>query len=252
MRKSIIAANWKMHGDTAMATELLNQLVQRIGDDEAAQLVIFPPSVYLALAQRLLQSSRIQWGGQNLSEHASGAYTGEISAAMLTDLGCRYVLVGHSERRQSFGDSDQRVAEKFHAAKAAKLIPILCIGETEQAFEDKTTQTVLARQLDAVMAHNNTGVAAFEGAVIAYEPIWAIGTGKTASPEQAQQVHSQIREKLQQLDSRVAEQTAILYGGSVKPQNAAALFDMPDIDGGLIGGASLQANDFIEIATCIK
>jgi triosephosphate isomerase len=193
------------------------------------------PFPYLAQVSERLRGTRIAWGAQTLSEHASGAYTGEVSAAMLGDFGCRYVLVGHSERRQLFGEGDALVAAKFAAARAAGITPILCVGETLEEREAGRTQEVVARQLDAVLAKGALG-----DAVLAYEPVWAIGTGRTASPAQAQEVHAFLRR-------RVGADTAILYGGSVKPANAAAIFAEPDVDGGLIGGASLVAADFIAL-----
>jgi triosephosphate isomerase (TIM) len=189
------------------------------------------PFPYLAQAGERLRGSRIAWGAQNVSEHAQGAYTGEVSAAMLAEFGCRYVLVGHSERRQLYGESDAQAAAKFAAVKAAGMTPILCVGETLQERDSGKTEDVVGRQLGAVN---------FKDGVLAYEPVWAIGTGRNATPEQAQAVHAFLRKK-------VPADTPILYGGSVKPQNAAAIFAMPDVDGGLIGGASLVAKDFLEI-----
>jgi triosephosphate isomerase len=186
---------------------------------------------YLGEVAGQLKGTTVTWGAQNVSEHAQGAYTGEVSAAMLAEFACRYVIVGHSERRQLYGESDAQVAAKFAAAKAAGMTPILCVGETLQERDAGRTEDVVARQLGAVK---------FDGGVLAYEPVWAIGTGRTATPEQAQQVHAFLR-------GRVGPGTAIIYGGSVKPQNAGAIFAMPDVDGGLIGGASLVAKDFLDI-----
>jgi triosephosphate isomerase len=225
-----VAGNWKMHGSREANRALLDALVA--ADVAGAVCVPFP---YLSQVSERLRGTRLAWGAQTLSEHASGAYTGEVSAAMLGDFGCRYVLVGHSERRQLFGEGDAQVAAKFAAARAAGITPILCVGETLQEREAGRTQEVVARQLDAVLAQGALG-----DAVLAYEPVWAIGTGRTASPAQAQEVHAFLRR-------RVGADTAILYGGSVKPANAAAIFAEPDVDGGLIGGASLVAVDFIAL-----
>ena len=203
------------------------------------------PFPYLAQAQAALTGGPLAWGAQNLSEKASGAFTGEVSAAMLKDFGCQYVLVGHSERRALYGESDALVAEKFAAALAAGLRPVLCVGETLAERESGKTAEVVAKQMAAVL--DRVGVAALANAVVAYEPVWAIGTGKTATSEQAQEVHAAIRAQVAALDTKVAEGVQILYGGSVKPSNAEELFGMPDIDGGLIGGASLVAADFLAI-----
>jgi len=230
MRSRLVAGNWKMHGSRESNRALLDAIVA--ADVECTVCVPFP---YLAQAAERLRGTRIAWGAQTLSEHASGAYTGEVSAAMLGEFGCRYVLVGHSERRQLYGESDDTVAAKFAAAQGAGITPILCVGETLPEREAGRTQEVVARQLDAVLARGGFG-----DAVVAYEPVWAIGTGRTASPAQAQEVHGFLRRRL-------PEATRILYGGSVKADNAAALFAMPDVDGGLIGGASRQAQDFIAI-----
>jgi len=230
MRGRLVAGNWKMHGSRASNTALLDALVG--AKVECAVCVPFP---YLAQAAERLKGTRVAWGAQNLSEHASGAYTGEVSAAMLAEFGCRYVLVGHSERRQLYGETDAQAAAKFAAARAAGITPILCVGETLEERDAGRTEDVVARQLDAVKTP-------LGDAVLAYEPVWAIGTGRTATPAQAQAVHGFLRQ-------RVGAATRILYGGSVKPDNAAAIFAMPDVDGGLIGGAALIAKDFIAICT---
>jgi triosephosphate isomerase len=234
MRSRLVAGNWKMHGNLAANRALLDAMVAGVQDVECAVCVPFP---YLAQAAERLRGTRIAWGAQNLSEHASGAYTGEVSAAMLGEFGCRYVLVGHSERRQLYGESDETVAAKFVAARDGGITPILCVGETLPEREAGRTQEMVARQLDAVLARGGFG-----DAVVAYEPVWAIGTGRTASPAQAQEVHGFLRKRL-------PGATRILYGGSVKADNAAGLFALPDVDGGLIGGASLKARDFIAICT---
>ncbi|MFP5410326.1 MAG: triose-phosphate isomerase [Gammaproteobacteria bacterium] len=242
MRKKLVAGNWKMNGSLAENAALLAAVKPALAGIEAAVCVPFP---YLAQAQAALAGSSIAWGAQNLSEQGKGAFTGEVSASMLLDFGCRYVIVGHSERRSLYGESDELVAKKYVAAQAAGLTPILCVGESLEERESGVTEQVVARQLDAVIAA--AGVASLAKAVVAYEPVWAIGTGKTASPEQAQAVHAFIRGKIAGLDAAVAAGLVIQYGGSVKASNAAELMAQPDIDGGLIGGASLVADEFIAI-----
>lgn len=245
MRRKLVAGNWKMHGGLARNRDLLQSLVQVIGKGGSADCAVCVPFPYLAQTQELLKSTAIAWGAQTVSEHAQGAYTGEVSAAMLVDFGCRYVLVGHSERRSLYGESNETVAAKFAAAVQAGLTPVLCLGETLEQREGGITEQVIAAQLDAVL--QAAGMSGFANAVIAYEPVWAIGTGRTATPQQAQDVHAFIRERLAKSDAILAQRLQILYGGSVKPQNAAELFGMADIDGGLIGGASLVAQDFLAI-----
>ncbi|MDZ7594772.1 MAG: triose-phosphate isomerase [Thiobacillus sp.] len=242
MRKKLVAGNWKMHGSLAENAALLSALKPALAGIEAVVCVPFP---YLAQAQAELTGSSIAWGAQNVSEQAKGAFTGEVSASMLLDFGCTYVIVGHSERRSLYGESDALVARKYVAAQAAGLTPILCVGESLAERESGVTEAVVSRQLDAVI--DAAGVASLAGAVIAYEPVWAIGTGKTASPEQAQAVHAFIRGRVAALDASVADQLVIQYGGSVKAANAAELMAQPDIDGGLIGGASLVADEFAAI-----
>ena len=242
MRKKLVAGNWKMHGSLAENAALLAALKPALAGIDAVVCVPFP---YLAQAQAELAGSSIAWGAQNLSEQAKGAFTGEVSAAMLLDFGCTYVIVGHSERRSLYGESDALVASKYMAAQAAGLTPILCVGESLDERETGVTEAVVARQLDAVI--DAAGVRSLANAVVAYEPVWAIGTGKTASPEQAQAVHAFIRSKIAALDAGVADQLVIQYGGSVKAANAAELMVQPDIDGGLIGGASLAAEEFVAI-----
>jgi len=242
MRKKLVAGNWKMHGSLAENAALLAALKPALAGIEAVVCVPFP---YLAQAQAVLGGSSIAWGAQNLSEQTKGAFTGEVSASMLLDFGCRYVIVGHSERRSLYGESDELVASKYVAAQAAGLTPILCVGESLDERESGVTEAVVGRQLDAVI--KLAGVASLAMAVVAYEPVWAIGTGKTASPEQAQAVHAFIRGKIATLDAGVAAQLVIQYGGSVKAANAAELMAKPDIDGGLIGGASLVADEFVAI-----
>jgi len=242
MRKKLVAGNWKMHGSLAENAALLSALKPALAGIDAVVCVPFP---YLAQAQAALAGSSIAWGAQNLSEQAKGAFTGEVSAAMLLDFGCTYVIVGHSERRSLYGESDALVASKYMAAQAASLKPILCVGESLDERESGVTEAVVARQLDAVI--NAAGVASLANAVVAYEPVWAIGTGKTASPEQAQAVHAFIRNKIAALDAAIADQLVIQYGGSVKAANASELMAKPDIDGGLIGGASLVVEEFVAI-----
>ncbi|MDO9221518.1 MAG: triose-phosphate isomerase [Thiobacillus sp.] len=242
MRKKLVAGNWKMHGSLAENAALLAALKLALEGIEAVVCVPFP---YLAQARAVLGGSSIAWGAQNLSEQTKGAFTGEVSASMLLDFGCRYVIVGHSERRSLYGESDELVASKYVAAQAAGLTPILCVGESLGERESGVTEAVVARQLDAVL--KLAGVASLARAVVAYEPVWAIGTGKTASPEQAQAVHAFIRGKIAALDTSIADQLVIQYGGSVKAANAAELMAQPDIDGGLIGGASLVADEFVAI-----
>ncbi|KAB2318801.1 triose-phosphate isomerase [Betaproteobacteria bacterium SCN1] len=242
MRKKLVAGNWKMHGSLADNAALLAAIKPALAGIEAVVCVPFP---YLAQVQAALAGSSVAWGAQNLSEQPKGAFTGEVSAAMLQDFGCRYVIVGHSERRGLYGESDAVVAKKYLAAQVAGMTPILCVGESLDERESGVTEQVVARQLDAVI--DAAGVASLARAVVAYEPVWAIGTGKTATPAQAQAVHAFIRGRIATLDKSVAEGLTIQYGGSVKASNAAELMAQPDIDGGLIGGASLIADEFVAI-----
>ncbi len=242
MRKKLVAGNWKMHGSLAENATLLTAIKSALAGVDAVVCVPFP---YLAQAQAMLAGSSIAWGAQNVSEQAKGAFTGEVSTAMLLDFGCKYVIVGHSERRSLYGESDGLVASKYKVAQAAGLIPILCVGESLEERESGVTEAVVARQLDAVI--DAAGVGSLANAVVAYEPVWAIGTGKTASPEQAQAVHAFIRGKIASLDAAVADHLVIQYGGSVKAANASELMAQPDIDGGLIGGAALVADEFAAI-----
>ena len=246
MRNFLVAGNWKMHGDDASNRELVAGIIEGAPAADNVSLLVCPPFPYLASVASQLQGSAVELGAQNVSEHEAGAYTGEVAPAMLRDVGCRYVIVGHSERRALYGESSVQVAEKMAAALGAGLVPILCVGEMLEEREAGRTEAVVGKQLAAALERN--GIAAFKGSVIAYEPVWAIGTGKTATPEQAQDVHRYIRSVLAEQDASVAETVQILYGGSVKGDNAAGLFAMPDIDGGLIGGASLKPADFLAIA----
>ena len=244
MRTPIVAGNWKMNGSQASIGELLAGLKAGLNQGKA-KILVCSPYPYLSQVAQDLAASFIQWGAQNASEHDSGAYTGEVSVAMLKEFGCSYVILGHSERRAMYHESDVQIAEKFCAVQAAGLTPILCVGETLQQREAGETLAVVEEQLMAVV--DKAGIANFANAVVAYEPVWAIGTGLTASPEQAQEVHKALRDKLAQSDTGVAEDISILYGGSVKSDNAETLFACPDIDGGLIGGASLKPEEFIGI-----
>ncbi len=246
MRDFLIAGNWKMNGSNAANQELVAGIAAGVPAGSGFSLLVCPPYPYLAGVGSALEGTAVRLGAQNVSEHESGAYTGEVAPAMLKDLGCDYVIVGHSERRAMYGESSFQVAAKFQAAQAAGITPIVCVGETLEEREDGSTESVVDFQLNAVF--DAAGIGAFTSAVIAYEPVWAIGTGKTATPEQAQDVHRHIRGRLAALDADIAEKVQILYGGSMKGENAAGLLAMPDIDGGLIGGASLKANDFLAIA----
>jgi triosephosphate isomerase len=249
MRKKLVAGNWKMHGSRSMAEALVGEIAAARPTD--VDVLVLPPFPYLhGLAQRCAESG-VGIGAQDVSEHeGQGAYTGEVSAAMLADVGAQWTLVGHSERRQYHGESSELVARKFAAARAGGLTPILCVGETLAQREAGETEAVVAAQLQAVLALN--GIGSFDTAVIAYEPVWAIGTGRTATPEQAQQVHAFIRSQLAKEDAMIAGLTRLLYGGSVKAANAAELFAQPDVDGGLIGGASLVASDFLGICAAAR
>jgi len=244
-RRPLVAANWKMNGTLASIRPLVRAIIDGLREDAGAEVALCPPFVYLGELAGLLEETGIALGAQNLSRHAAGAYTGEVSAGMLKDYNCRYVIVGHSERRTLYGETDGVVAEKFAQAIESGLIPVVCVGEYLEEREADETEIVVARQLDAVI--KRAGVSALAGAVIAYEPVWAIGTGRTASPEQAQEVHAFIRLSLARHDAGVADAIRILYGGSVNAANAAELFSMTDIDGGLVGGASLDAEEFLAI-----
>jgi len=234
-RSRLVVGNWKMQGSRASNRALLEALVGQLDRKSTVEVAVCPPYPYFEQVSALLAGTEVAWGAQNISEHAQGAYTGEVSAAMVKDSGCRYVIVGHSERRQLYGESDARVAAKFAAAQAAGITPIVCVGETLEQREAGRTEEVVDRQLGTILKNVDFG-----NAVLAYEPVWAIGTGRNATPEQAQAVHAFLR-------ARLSADVRILYGGSVKASNAAAIFAMQDIDGGLIGGASLVAKEFLEI-----
>jgi triosephosphate isomerase len=249
MRKILVAGNWKMHGSKTMVKTLLDGLLAGSTAQGNADLAVFPSFPYLSQTESILSGSHIKWGGQTLNPNAQGAHTGETSGGMLVDMGCQYVLVGHSERRATYGESDMDVAVRFKAALDAGLSPVLCVGETLEEREGSQTEEVVARQLDAVI--ELVGIESFASAVVAYEPVWAIGTGLTATPDQAQSVHAFIRDKLTSLNGIIGDQLQILYGGSVKGSNAAELFAQSDIDGGLVGGASLTAEDFLAIYSAV-
>ncbi len=252
MRRATVVGNWKMHGTVESVSVLLEQLSTALTGFDAAQVAVCPPFVFLEQVKRLIETSPIELGAQNLCEHVQGAYTGEISGGMLKELGCRYVIVGHSERRQLYGESNELVATKFAVALEQGLNPILCVGETLSQRESGDTLSIIDEQLSAVI--EKVGVKVFSEAIIAYEPVWAIGTGKTATPEEAQAVHLHIRKQIMAADkdkngedSEIAAGLSILYGGSIKASNAQALFSQADIDGGLVGGASLAASEFEQI-----
>lgn len=245
MRKPLVAGNWKMNGSRVAVAELLEGVKHGSTGLDGVEIVVCPPYPYIPQAESVLDGSVVEWGGQNVSAETSGAFTGEVAASMLLDFGCKYAIVGHSERRALYAEDDQLVAEKYASAMVSGLTPILCVGETLDEREAGVTEQVVARQLDAVI--DRAGVKALVKGIIAYEPVWAIGTGVTATPEQAQEVHAYIRGRVAAIDTAVAEGVRILYGGSMKPGNAAELIGKRDIDGGLIGGAALKAEDFLSI-----
>lgn len=245
MRRPIVAGNWKMNGSRASVADLVANVLAGVDEVDNTEVVVCPPFILIPDVVQHLEGTAVKWGGQNLSEHDSGAFTGEIAADMLKDYGCDYCIVGHSERRSLYSETDQVVAKKFAKALECGLTPILCIGETLSQREKGATEAVLARQLEAVLDH--CAIESFATAVLAYEPVWAIGTGKTATPDQAQEVHGFIRDKLSMIDKKIAQEIRIQYGGSVKADNAKDLFSQKDVDGGLIGGASLNAKDFLAI-----
>lgn len=244
-RKPLIAGNWKCHGTTAQAKNLIDNICQSASQFEDTEILVIPPFVHLSLVKDLTQNTPVELGAQNLYLANDGAYTGEISGNMLKDIGCEYVLVGHSERRTIFSENLAIIATKCKAAIEADLIPILCIGETQAERDSGKTESIIKTQLESVI--KEIGITGLAKIVIAYEPVWAIGTGLTATPEQAQVVHAYIRQLIKQNNVDIARTIRILYGGSMKPENAAMLLSMPDIDGGLIGGASLKAESFLAI-----
>lgn len=250
MRRPFVAGNWKMHGSRAENTELVEALLLGIPDDPAVDVAVCPPFPYLSEVGRRVRESSIALGAQSVCAEPIGAFTGEVSAAMLKDVGCRYVIVGHSERRAIYKEDDELVARKFVAVQSQGLTPILCVGETLEEREGAQTLAVVTRQLQAVL--DVAGVRSLSNAVVAYEPVWAIGTGKNATPEQAQEVHAHIRAEVAAQDATIAAALRVLYGGSVKAGNAQEIFSMPDIDGGLIGGASLKADEFLKICAAAR
>jgi triosephosphate isomerase len=244
MRNLMVAGNWKMNGDSTMTSELVDEIAAGYVDSDSCELLICPPFPLLGLAANKIQGTSIFLGAQNLSEYNSGAYTGEVSALMLTDAGCQYVIIGHSERRAIMRETNEMIRKKFYAAIDNNLIPILCVGETLEQKEQHLTMEIIEQQLKSVIGDN---AASLTNTVIAYEPVWAIGTGLTATPEEAQSIHHFIRGIISSISQEIADNIQILYGGSVNGGNAKGLFSMPDIDGGLIGGASLTASDFLSI-----
>ena len=250
MRRKIVAGNWKLHGSRAFALELVGSIADGLPQESAVDVVILPPLPYLGERSEDFEDQPLLFGAQDVSANEKGAFTGEVSAAMLVDIGARYGLVGHSERRQYHAESDALIARKFQAAKHAGLVPVLCVGESLHEREAGQTEYRIETQLAAIF--EQCGDQAFAGAVIAYEPVWAIGTGKTASPAQAQAVHAFIRGEVAARDATIAGSLPILYGGSCKPDNAVELFAQPDVDGGLIGGASLVAADFLAIVAAAR
>jgi triosephosphate isomerase (TIM) len=245
MRQKVVVGNWKLNGSVAGNEALLKALLGGTPRNGSAGCAVCVPFPYLAQARALLEGSAIAWGAQDCSRHEKGAFTGDVSAAMIAEFGARFAIVGHSERRTLFGDTDAMVVEKYGRVKRAGLTPIFCVGETLQEREAGSTQAVLARQMDALL--DSGGAQQLEGGIVAYEPVWAIGTGKTATSQQAQEAHDFIRRRVAAKDAQVAAKLPILYGGSVKAANAAELFAMPDVDGGLVGGASLVAEEFVAI-----
>ncbi|VAW66670.1 Triosephosphate isomerase [hydrothermal vent metagenome] len=245
MRQPMVAGNWKMNGSSESVKQLIAGIKEGMGSVNSAEVVVCPPAVYISRVSGAVDGSAVKVGSQNICDEDKGAFTGEISGEMLKEVGCDYAIVGHSERRALYGESDELVAKRFAAARRNGLKPIFCIGETLEERESGITNDVCSRQIDAVIALE--GVEALADGVIAYEPVWAIGTGKTATPEQAQEVHAFIRGKIARLSADVADGLRILYGGSMNPANAKELIGQPDIDGGLIGGASLKPADFLAI-----
>ncbi|HKE96817.1 MAG TPA: triose-phosphate isomerase [Povalibacter sp.] len=250
MRRPFVAGNWKMHGTRKDNADLIEALLLGLPAQPSADIAVCPPFVYLWETGRLLKQSSVALGAQSVCAEATGAFTGEVSATMLEDVGCRYVVVGHSERRAIYKEDDSLVARKFLAAQSQGLTPILCVGESLEERERGATMHVVSRQLTAVL--DLAGIGAMRNAVVAYEPVWAIGTGKNATPAQAQEVHEHIRAAVAGRDAKIAAALRVLYGGSVKAANAAEIFSMPDVDGGLIGGASLKADEFLKICAAAQ
>lgn len=249
MRRTLIAGNWKMNGSFAANKALLEEINAGLSAHANCDVLVCAPAPYLAQCAAMLNGSEVRWGAQDVSVHAAGAFTGEVSADMLSDCGCSYVIVGHSERRAYHAESNELVAQKAVQALKSGLVPIVCVGETLEQRENGRTDVVVAAQLQAVM--DVLDVASLAKIVVAYEPVWAIGTGKTATPQMAQDVHAALRSQLAKKDAALADGVRILYGGSMKPENARELLAMPDIDGGLIGGAALKSADFLAIVAAV-
>ena len=249
MHLPILAGNWKMNGSSQSIQALLSRLAENSIDDQSIKIIVFPPFPYLAQTAKMLTQTNIDWGAQDVCAEDEGAFTGEVSAGMLVDFGCQFVIVGHSERRHIYGETDELVARKCERALVHDLIPILCVGETQNEREQGLTHAVVSRQLSAVL--DRVGDQVFDKIVIAYEPVWAIGTGLTAMPDEADAVHSFLKDKISKKNVIVGEKIKVLYGGSLKATNADELFSMPHIDGGLIGGASLDADKFLKIANLL-
>lgn len=249
MRKKIVMGNWKMNGSLESVTNLLNELIISLPENSSTEVVVFPPAVYLPYVSSFLRQSSMKWGAQNVYPADAGTFTGELSAPMLKDFACHYILVGHSERRTLFHENEKFIADKFHHVKEHGMIPVLCVGEALSDRDSGQTKAVIAKQMEAVAIDSPL---AFQNCVIAYEPVWAIGTGETPSPSEIQEVHSTIRALITDFGDEKGQQVTLLYGGSLNTHNARAIFAMPDVDGGLIGGASLDAQKFVEILACIN
>lgn len=252
MRQKFVIGNWKMNGSLVSITSLVEEILELLPNELHKYCAVLPPVIYLPIVHQLLADKSIGLGAQNVYPALHGAYTGEIAVTMLLDYACRYVLVGHSERRHLFHESEKFIAEKFHQVKDHGMIPVLCVGETLSEYENGLTKQVITKQLETVVEIKSSHEDVFKNCIVAYEPVWAIGTGKTAEPMQVQEVHTFIRQSLIKYGTKNADDLPILYGGSVNEKNAAALFAMPDVDGGLIGGASLHAKQFVEIVKCIN
>lgn len=245
IRRKLVAGNWKMNGSRASIKQLLNGILDQ-NTESGCEIAVFPPVVFLPMVQEMLLSTRIGLGAQNIDSHVQGAFTGEVSASMVAEFGCTYVLIGHSERRAYYAETDDIVSEKFSACVASGLRPVLCVGETLEQRQKGLTEEIVKHQLQMVL--DNCGIGTFAEAIIAYEPVWAIGTGMSASPRQAEEVHALIRDVMMQEDSGIGQQIRLLYGGSVSPESASKLFAEENIDGALVGGASLNAADFLKIS----
>ena len=244
-RPKLVAGNWKMNGSKASVTKLVDGILNQFNDSEC-EIALFPPFIFLPMAQEMLRSTNIGLGAQNINSHVQGAYTGEVSASMVAEFGCTYVLLGHSERRAYNAETNDLVSEKFTACVEAGLHPVLCVGETLEQRQQGQTEEIVTNQLQVVLDH--CGIGSFSKAVVAYEPVWAIGTGMSATPQQAEEVHAVIRDEMMQQDSDIGQRIRLLYGGSVTAESASSLFAEENIDGALVGGASLNAADFMKIS----